>query len=84
MNVADKTKGESPKHYQIPGMNIEVIDLIKAYQYAITDPWRFFLWASALQYIMRFALKGEPEKDLGKGLTYLTWLKGTYDDENKT
>lgn len=66
-------------HYLIPGLGIETIDLIQAYSKVATNAWEFFLWASALQYVMRYSLKGEPSKDLGKAITYLTWLKQAID-----
>ena len=78
-HIADQSKGVSPMHYAIPGTDIELIDLIHAKSRVSTDTWGFFLWASCLQYLWRFDLKGEPSKDLGKAMTYLTWLKQAVD-----
>jgi hypothetical protein len=64
----------SPAHYVIPGLNIELIDVIKAKSKVATDCWQFFCWASCLQYLFRYNVKGEPECDLNKALVYLTWL----------
>lgn len=61
-------------HYAIPGTELEVIDLIRAKARVATDCWEFFLWASAIQYIFRYDVKGEPVNDLGKALVYLGWL----------
>ena len=75
MSVADKSLGPGPAHYMIPGMDCELVDIIKAKSRVATDCWQFFLWASCLQYLWRYDVKGEPQKDLGKALVYLTWLK---------
>jgi len=78
--ISDASKGTSPFYYCIPGSENEIIDLIYAYSRVATDAWTFFLWASAVQYIFRYSLKGEPSKDLGKALTYLSWLKKSVDE----
>lgn len=62
-------------HYVVPGMDIEVIDLIRAKSRVATDCWQFFLFASALQYLWRFDLKGAAKEDTEKLVVYSTWLR---------
>jgi hypothetical protein len=66
-------------HYVVPGLDIEVIDLIKAKSRVATNAWEFFLWSSCLQYLWRYDVKGEPGKDLDKASVYLDWLRGAND-----
>jgi len=66
------------KHYLIPGTELELIDIIQAKAKVAKNPWEFFLWASCLQYLWRYDLKGEPGKDLDKAATYLDWLRTVY------
>jgi len=72
----------SPRHYTIPGTNLELIDILKIKSELFSDPWEFFLWASAMQYLFRYMAKGEPDKDLQKENTYATWLR-EYRQEKK-
>jgi len=71
----EDSKSPHPSHYKIPGMEIEVIDIIKAKGRIATDCWQFFCWASCLQYLWRFDLRGAPKNDLAKAMVYLGWLK---------
>ena len=66
-------------HYQIPGLDLELIDIIQAKAKVATNAWEFFLWASCLQYLWRYDLKGESGKDLCKATTYLACLKKAVD-----
>ena len=66
---------DPPPHYVIPGTGLELIDIIKAKSRVSLDCWRFFCWASCLQYLWRYDVKGEPGEDLDKALVYLGWLK---------
>ena len=70
-------------HYAIPSLNCELIDIIRAKAGVASDPWRFFLWASCLQYLWRYDLKGEPRKDIDKAKTYLAWLSDDIDAQKK-
>ncbi len=71
----EESHSPHPSHYVIPGLNIELVDIIKAKAKIATDCWQFFCWASCLQYLWRFDLRGAPANDLGKALVYLGWLK---------
>jgi len=62
-------------HYGIPGTKLELIDILEAKAKVSTNVWEFFLWASAMQYIWRFDLKGEALKDIDKAIIYLGWLR---------
>jgi len=73
MSVADKSLGPGPSYYMIPGTDVELIDVIKSKM--TKAEWERFCWASALQYCFRVLDKGEPCKDAGKAITYLSWLK---------
>ena len=70
----EDSKSPHPSHYKIPGMEIEVIDIIRAKGRIATDCWQFFCWASCLQYLFRYDLRGAPANDLGKAQVYLGWL----------
>ena len=74
------TKVETPKidpppHYVVPGLNIELIDVIKAKARVSIDCWEFFCWASCLQYLWRYDIKGDAGGDIGKAKVYLSWLE---------
>lgn len=66
------------KHYEIPGTELELVDIIEAKSKVAKDPWEFFLWGSCLQYLWRYDLKSDPVSDLDKALVYLTWLRRVY------
>jgi hypothetical protein len=70
----EESRSPHPSHYVIPGLNIELVDIIKSKARISTDCWQFFCWASCLQYLWRFDLRGSPANDLGKALVYLGWL----------
>lgn len=66
---------ESPAHYIVPGTDIQLIDILRRKSAQFTDPFEFFLWASAMQYAFRYMAKGEADKDLAKENVYMTWLR---------
>ena len=68
-------KRQPVKHYEVPGLGIELIDILEAKSRVATKPWEFFLWASAMQYIWRYDLKSSPLDDINKAIVYLTWLQ---------
>lgn len=62
-----------PPHYTQAGVEcIQVIESIGATSKA--DPYNFFLWASAFQYIWRAFHKGNTLQDLSKASFYLNRL----------
>jgi len=65
----------SPAHYRIAGTDLELIDVLKSKAIYFSDPWEFFLWASGMQYLFRYMVKGEPDKDLQKEHAYTNWLR---------
>lgn len=67
-----KQKRQRVDHYLIPGTELELIDVLRL----CLTPAEFqaVLWASLEQYFFRWWKKGEAIRDLGKGLTYATWL----------
>jgi hypothetical protein len=71
----EESHSPHPSHYMVPGLNIELIDIIKAKGKVATNCWEFFCWASCLQYLWRFDLRGCPGPDLEKASVYLGWLK---------
>jgi len=70
----EESHSPHPSHYVVPGLGIELIDIIKAKGKIATNCWEFFCWASCLQYLWRFDLRGCPGPDLEKAMVYLTWL----------
>jgi len=71
----EESHSPHPSHYVVPGLGIELIDIIKAKGKIATNCWEFFCWASCLQYLWRFDLRGCPGPDLEKAMVYLAWLK---------
>jgi len=59
-------------HYIIPGTGLELIDIIE--MKLTREEWQAICRASLMQYVWRWDLKGEPEKDLDKAKVYLDWL----------
>jgi len=64
---------ENPTHYNVPGTDKQLIHVLEAASWDY-EPWDFFLWASVMQYIMRWRYKGTPIADLRKARVYLDWL----------
>jgi len=65
-------RSNPPAHYQIPGTDLELIDVIKSK--LSPAEWQAFCWASLIQYAYRCLTKGEAIKDIGKMTTYGAWL----------
>ena len=68
----------SPKHYQIPGTGIEVIDVIEG----ILTPEQFegYCYGNIIKYILRAPNKNGAE-DLKKAAVYLEWLTLSLEDQ---
>jgi len=60
----------SPKHYQLEGLNIEVIDVIKSV--LGSDKFEGYCRGNVIKYIMRADEKNGLE-DLKKARVYLNW-----------
>jgi len=60
----------SPKHYQLEGLNIEVIDVIKSV--LGNDKFEGYCRGNVIKYIMRADEKNGLE-DLKKARVYLNW-----------
>lgn len=74
---------ENPSHYDVPGTTVQLIDVIRAASFqGLMPQYEFFLWASAMQYMMRFTKKGTPYEDLKKCRVYLNWLIDCYRPTN--
>lgn len=76
------TQPHNPKHYDIPGTGVQLIDVLEAASYDY-EPWDFFLWASMLQYAFRWRYKGTPLDDLRKCRVYLNWLIKSVEDNGE-
>lgn len=61
----------SPKHYQIEGLNIESIDIIRA---ALKENFDDFCLGNVLKYLIRAEKKNGIE-DYKKARKYLSWIK---------
>ena len=70
-----KPRIDPPPHYVIPGTDLELVDVIKAKARMSIDCWEFFCWASCLQYLWRYDIKGDAREDIGKAKVYLNWLE---------
>lgn len=71
-NIKDEV--HNPDHYKLNGLNIEVVDVIKA---VLTDE-EFKGWCkgNALKYIMRAGKKdkGKEKQDFAKAGVFISWL----------
>ena len=70
--------GTPPTHYIIPGHDIELIDVLRSKM--TKQEWEKFCWASAGQYWFRCLSKGDAVADIGKLITYATWLKNSLEE----
>lgn len=68
----------SPKHYQIPGVNIESIDIIKV---ILDDKFIAFCVGNSLKYIIR-AEKKNGKEDYEKAKVYLKWAQEEFNKHN--
>lgn len=71
MNSIDNVN--NPKHYQIEGLNIESIDIIKA---ILKDNFNDFCLGNVLKYLIRAEKKNGIE-DYKKARKYLSWMNDT-------
>lgn len=71
MNNVDNVN--SPKHYQIEGLNIESIDIIRA---ALKENFDDFCLGNVLKYLIRAEKKNGVE-DYKKAKKYLSWINDT-------
>ena len=69
----------SQKHYQLDGLNIEVIDIIKSV--LGTEKFEGYCRGNVIKYIMRADEKNGLE-DLKKARVYLNWEIKSKEDEN--
>jgi hypothetical protein len=62
---------KSPKHYKLPGLNIESIDVLRA---ALTpEEFKGFCKGNALKYLIRAGKKDDELQDLKKAGVYIGW-----------
>ena len=74
----------SPKHYTLPGLSVESVDvvesLLKATGFTGVPAWHY---GNALKYLFRLGRKGEAQEDLNKALKYLGWLQESLEQEEE-
>lgn len=63
----------SPKHYELEGLNMESIDIIKA---ALKENFEYFCLGNVLKYLIRAENKNGVE-DYKKARKYLSWIEKT-------
>lgn len=63
-----------PAHYDLPGLGVESIDVVKAV--LGSEGFKKFCRGNALKYLIRADKKGGAE-DLQKARVYITWEIGT-------
>ena len=64
-------RGKKPKHYKLPGLNIESIDVLRA---ALTpEEFKGFCKGNALKYLIRAGKKDDELQDLKKAGVYIGW-----------
>ena len=68
--VAEDENINSPKHYRLPGLNIESIDIIRA---ILGKYFKWFCLGNIIKYILRAEKKNGLE-DYKKARKYLNWL----------
>ena len=62
---------KSPKHYKLPGLNIESIDVLRA---TLTpEEFKGFCKGNALKYLSRAGIKDDELQDLKKADVYIGW-----------
>lgn len=66
----------SPKHYKLPGLNIESVDVLRS----ILTPEEFkgFCRGNALKYLIRAGRKDNELQDIKKAGVYIEWLIDTF------
>lgn len=71
----------SPKHYKLPGLNIESIDVLRS---ALTpEEFKGFCRGNALKYLIRAGRKDNELQDIKKADVYIEWLIDTIQDQEK-
>lgn len=63
----------SPSHYKLPGLNVEVIDVLKAG--ATPEEYKGYLKLTARAYLLRAGRKDDELQDIKKCMKYLEWLE---------
>lgn len=63
----------SPNHYKLPGLNVEVIDVLKAG--ATPEEYKGYLKLTARAYLLRAGRKDDELQDIKKCMKYLEWLE---------
>ena len=65
----------SPKHYKLPGLNIESVDVLRS----VLTPEEFkgFCRGNALKYLIRAGRKDNELQDIKKAGVYIEWLIDT-------
>lgn len=71
----------SPKHYKLPGLNIESIDVLRS----VLTPEEFkgFCRGNALKYLIRAGRKNNELQDIKKAGVYIGWCIDTIQDQEK-
>lgn len=71
----------SPKHYKLPGLNIESVDVLRS----VLTPEEFkgFCRGNALKYLIRAGKKDSELQDIKKAGVYIEWLIDTIQDQEK-
>lgn len=71
----------SPKHYKLPGLNIESIDVLRS----VLTPEEFkgFCRGNALKYLIRAGRKDNELQDIKKAGVYIGWCIDTIQDQEK-
>ena len=71
----------SPKHYKLPGLNIESIDVLRS----VLTPEEFkgFCRGNALKYLIRAGKKDSELQDIKKAGVYIGWCIDTIQDQEK-
>lgn len=71
----------SPKHYKLPGLNIESIDVLRS----VLTPEEFkgFCRGNALKYLIRAGKKDSELQDIKKASVYIGWCIDTIQDQEK-
>lgn len=78
-NIDDAVR--SPKHYKLPGLNIESVDVLRS----VLTPEEFkgFCRGNALKYLIRAGRKDNELQDIKKAGVYIEWLIDTIQDQEK-
>lgn len=78
-NIDDAVR--SPKHYKLPGLNIESIDVLRS----VLTPEEFkgFCRGNALKYLIRAGKKDSELQDIKKAGVYIGWCIDTIQDQDK-